>query len=98
LFNYTESDLFKGVIDDRWRELMRFQIQRARKYFAISEKGIKALSPDARWPVWAAMMLYQQILDAIERNQYDVFGQRAYVSTPRKMLCLPIAAMRAKVL
>ncbi|MBD2185610.1 phytoene synthase [Planktothrix sp. FACHB-1355] len=98
LFNYTEEDLFKGVVDDRWRELMRFQIQRARKYFAISEKGIKALNPDARWPVWAAMMLYQQILDAIERNQYDVFGQRAYVSTPRKMLCLPIAAMRAKVL
>ncbi|HEY9752414.1 MAG TPA: phytoene synthase, partial [Coleofasciculaceae cyanobacterium] len=30
LFNYTEDDLFNGVIDQRWRELMRFQIQRAR--------------------------------------------------------------------
>lgn len=98
LFNYTEKDLFKSVVDDRWRELMRFQIQRARKYFAISEKGISALSPDSRWPVWAALMLYQRILDAIERNNYDVFRQRAYVSSPRKLLYLPLAALRSKVL
>ncbi len=25
LFDYTEEDLFNGVVDDRWRELMRFQ-------------------------------------------------------------------------
>lgn len=98
LFNYTQEDLFKGVVDERWQELMRFQIQRARKYFTLAEKGIRILSPDARWPVWAALMLYQKILDAIERNQYDVFQQRAYVSAPRKLLYLPIAAVRARVL
>ncbi|HEY9849718.1 MAG TPA: phytoene synthase [Leptolyngbyaceae cyanobacterium] len=98
LFNYTQEDLFQGVVDERWRELMKFQIQRARKYFTLAEKGIRILSPDARWPVWAALMLYQKILDAIERNQYDVFQQRAYVSAPRKLLYLPIAAVRAKVL
>lgn len=98
LFNYTEQDLFKGVVDERWRELMRFQIQRARKYFTMAEKGISALIPDARLPVWAALMQYQKILDAIERNGYDVFRNRAYVSTPRKLLSLPVAAMRAQVL
>lgn len=98
LFNYTEQDLFKGVVDERWRELMRFQIQRARKYFAMAEKGISILNPDSRWPVWAALMLYRQILDAIERNHYDVFRRRAYVSAPRKFLCLPVAGLRSKVL
>ena len=29
LFNYTEEDIFKGVIDERWQALMRFQIGRA---------------------------------------------------------------------
>jgi 15-cis-phytoene synthase len=43
-------------------------------------------------------MLYRQILDAIERNQYDVFRQRAYVPGFRKLLCLPIARLRAEVL
>lgn len=98
LFDYTEEDLMKGVVDDRWRELMRFQIGRARKFFATAECGISRLSPDARFPVWAALMLYRQILDAIERNDYDVFRNRAYVPGLRKMLCLPIARIRAEVL
>lgn len=95
LFNYTEEDLMKGVVDDRWRELMRFQIQRTRKYYAQAERGITALSPDARWPVWSALMLYSKILDAIERNNYDVFRQRAYVSKLEKLSYLPIAWLRA---
>ncbi|HEY9667657.1 MAG TPA: phytoene synthase [Coleofasciculaceae cyanobacterium] len=98
LFDYTEEDLFNGVVDDRWRELMRFQIQRARKFFVESERGIRALSPDARWPVWAALMLYQGILDAIERNEYDVFSQRAFVPKPQKLLALPVAWLRAQAL
>ncbi len=98
LFNYTETDLFNGVVDDRWRELMRFQIQRARKFFASAESGVGLLNPDARFPVWAALMLYSGILNEIERNDYDVFRKRAYVPTPRKLLCLPIARLRAAVL
>lgn len=98
LFNYTQEDLFNGVVDDRWRELMRFQIQRARKYYTQAERGIRALSPDIRWPVWSALLLYSKILDEIERNQYDVFSKRAYVPTRRKLLCLPVALLRSKVL
>ncbi len=98
LFDYTEEDLFNGVVDDRWCELMRFQIQRARKYYAQAEKGIRALCPDARWPIWSASTLYQGILDVIEHNQYDVFTQRAYVPKPKKLLTLPVAWLRAQAL
>jgi phytoene synthase len=97
-FNYTEQDLFKGVVDDRWRELMRFQIQRTREFYALAEKGIRYLAPDARLPVWAARMFYSQILDAIERNQYDVFRQRAYVTNWQKLQTLPGAWLRSQVL
>lgn len=98
LFNYTEQDLINGVVDERWRELMRFQIQRARKFYREAEKGISYLSPEVRWPVWAALMLYSQILDAIEQNDYDVFTKRAYVPTPQKLLSLPVAWLRAQAL
>jgi len=97
-FNYTEKDLLNGVVDDRWRQFMQFQIERARQFFTQAETGLRFLIPDARWPVWSALMLYQQILDAIERNQYDVFSKRAYVSTPRKLLSLPVAWLRAQAL
>ncbi|MGL5195512.1 MAG: 15-cis-phytoene synthase CrtB [Chroococcales cyanobacterium] len=98
LFDYTEEDLLNGVVDERWQQLMRFQIQRARKFYVKAEKGILALNPDARWPVWSATMLYSQILDAIERNEYDVFSQRAVVPRYRKMISLPLAWLRAQVL
>ena len=97
-FNYSEADLFNGVVDDRWRSLMKFEIDRAQKFFVDAERGIGQLSTDARFPVWSALMLYRQILNAIERNRYDVFSQRAYVPSWRKFLSLPLAKLRAEVL
>ena len=97
-FNYTPEDLFNGVIDERWRELMRFQIKRARQFYAQAQKGIHYLSTDARFPVWAALIHYSRILAKIERNDYDVFSQRAYVPQWQKLRSLPIAWMRAQVL
>ncbi|MEL7054058.1 MAG: 15-cis-phytoene synthase CrtB [Cyanobacteria bacterium J06588_5] len=97
LFDYTQEDLFNGVVDDRWRSLMRFQIQRALKYYKEAEDGIGRLHPDARWPVWTALMLYRKILDVIAENDYDVFTRRAFVPTARKLLCLPKALIRARI-
>ena len=97
-FGYSEEELFKGVIDERWRSLMRFEIERAKQYFKQAEKGIKALNTDSRWPVWASLMIYQGILDYIEKNQYDVFNQRAFVPKPRKILYLPVSWLRAQAL
>jgi 15-cis-phytoene synthase len=97
LFNYTEQDLMNRVVNDNWRALMKFQIQRARKYYQQAESGVSRLSPDVRWPVWAALLLYQQILDSIERNDYDVFNRRAYVSMPKKLWCLPGSFLRSQV-
>jgi phytoene synthase len=97
-FDYTEQDFKNGIVDERWRALMRFQIDRARQFYTKAEKGITYLAPDARWPVWAASMLYGQILEVIERNNYDVFSQRAYVPQWKKLRTLPLAWMRSQVL
>ncbi|MDB9314892.1 phytoene synthase [Spirulina sp. CS-785/01] len=97
-FNYTEKDLFNGVIDHRWRNVMRFEIKRARYFYHEAAKGIRALNPDARWPVWSALMLYQGILDVIERNNYDVFNKRAFVPKWEKMTYLPVAWLRSQIM
>ena len=95
LFDYSEADLFNGVINEQWQALMQFQIQRARKYFAQSEDGVRLLERDARWPVWSALVLYRQILGVIEQNHYDVFTQRAYVPGLQKLLLLPQAWVKS---
>ena len=72
-FGYTEQELLKGVLDDRWRNFMKYQIKRARVYFEEAEAGVDCLAPESRFPVWASLMIYRRILDQIEANDYDNF-------------------------
>ena len=88
-FGYSEDDLMAGRLNSAWCELMQFQLKRARDWFARSEAGVRWLSRDARWPVWTSLRLYRGILDAIERVDYDVFNNRAYVGKVSKLLDLP---------
>ncbi len=90
-FNYSEADLMNGKLNSHWKALMQFQLTRAREWFERSEAGVKWLSADARWPVWTSLRLYRGILDAIERLDYDVFNNRAYVSKWVKILDLPLS-------
>jgi len=97
-FKYSEEDFRQQIVDERWCNLMRFEIDRARQFYAKASKGVSYLAPDGRWPVWSASMLYGEILDVIERNHYKVFNQRAYVPQWQKLLALPSAFIRAQVL
>ena len=43
------------------------------------QEGIVDLNSASRWPVWASLLIYRQILDAIEANDYSNFRKRAVV-------------------
>ncbi len=90
-FNYSEEDLMAGKVNHEWKALMAFQLSRARDWFMRSEAGVRWLSADARWPVWTSLRLYRGILDSIERLDYDVFNNRAYVNGWAKLLDLPLS-------
>ncbi len=96
-FNYSEEELFQGKINKQWKSLMNFQLTRAREWFEKSEDGIKWLSSDARWPVWTSLRLYRGILDSIERLDYDVFNNRAFVKNSVKALEIPISFLISRI-
>jgi len=96
-FNYSEEELLKGKINKQWKALMNFQLKRAREWFQKSEDGIKWLSSDARWPVWTSLRLYRGILDSIERLDYDVFNNRAFVKNSVKALEIPISFLISRI-
>ncbi len=96
-FNYSEEELFQGKINKQWKSLMNFQLTRAREWFKKSEDGIKWLSSDARWPVWTSLRLYRGILDSIERLDYDVFNNRAFVKNSVKALEIPISFLISRI-
>lgn len=93
----SDDDIFAGKVTDKWRYFMKKQITRARKFFDDAEKGVTELSSASRWPVWASLLLYRQILDEIEVNDYNNFTRRAYVNKPKKILALPIAYAKSLV-
>lgn len=90
-FNLDEMDLFRKTLDNRFRDLMKFQIDRARMYYESADKGIQMLESDSRLPVYLARMNYSRILGRIEEVNYNVFDQRVYLSTSEKLSILPRA-------
>jgi 15-cis-phytoene synthase len=85
-FGYTEQDLASGVVDERFVALMRFEIERARRFYEVADEGMGYIPRGRRFPVVVARELYAAILDRIEAHSYDVFSHRAQVSRPGKLL------------
>jgi phytoene synthase len=91
-FRYSERDLAGGVVNDNFRELMRFEISRARRLYHEGAEGLCWLAGDGSRLTAATMAtVYSGILDAIERQGYDVFSRRARLTTPQKLRRLPRA-------
>jgi phytoene synthase len=84
-FGYAEEELGEGVVDERFVELMRFEIDRARRLYEVADEGMGYLPRGRRYPVAVARMLYEAILDRIEVQGYDIFSKRAETSLAYKL-------------
>ena len=84
-FGYTEEELGRGVVDERFVALMRFEVSRARKLYRVADEGMRYIPRGRRYPVIVARRLYEAILGRIEAQGYDVFSQRAQTSLPHKL-------------
>jgi phytoene synthase len=88
-FGLSEADLARGVVTDRWRAFMSFQVARNRQLYREAMPGVALLAPDGRFAIAAAADLYRAILADIEAHDYDVFGRRAHLGALRKLARLP---------
>jgi squalene synthase HpnC len=75
-YEYSEADLRMGVANERFRNLMKFQVNRAGQIF---EEG-KTLSKSLSWPLsWEIRLTYlggRQILRKIRERNYDTLSER----------------------
>lgn len=88
-FGLSEEDVARGIVTTKWREFMRFQIERVRQLYASALPGVAMLAGDGRFAIGAAAELYRAILGEIENNDYEVFSRRAAVSKTAKLRRLP---------
>ena len=84
-FGYTEADLAAGICNAAFGELMRFQVRRAREYFARGRELLPYLTPRSRACPATLGGIYGKVLDRIEAADYDVLHRRVQVSTAAKL-------------
>ena len=84
-FGYGEDDLERGVINDSFRALMAFQVERARSYYERSRPLFDLVEPETRACLRALHAAYSGILERIERGGYDVFSRRVGLSGREKL-------------
>ena len=79
-FGYFAEDLRRGIRDDRFRALMRFEVERAAAYYRDAEPLAPLLRPAGRAVFLTMMRTYRGLLDEIVRRDYDVFSSRVRLS------------------
>jgi phytoene synthase len=83
-FGYGEGQLRRGERDAAFRDLMRFEVGRAREYYEKSKPLIGMLRPAGRAVFLVLSRTYRGLLQAIERRDYDVFSGRVRLSMCHK--------------
>jgi phytoene synthase len=95
-YGVTRADLEAGRMTDAIRDLMAFQVDRARSWYATAAAGVPLLHPDSRACIEAATQLYGGILDEIELSGYQVLDRRARVPLSTRVRVGASAYVRAR--
>ena len=95
-FDYTPEELRQGVVDERFRKLMRFEAERAREYYVGGTQSLLPLMEESSQPaLWAMIKIYERILDRIVEQRFDVFRKPIRLASTEKIsIALKALAMR----
>jgi squalene synthase HpnC len=83
-FGVTEKDIADRRCTPEFRELMRFEVARAREWFDRGLPLVKLVDCDLALDIELFSRGGQAILNAIERQGYDVLRSRPVISKPQK--------------
>lgn len=84
-YGVREADIAAGRITSEFVELMKFQVQRAREWFERGLPLVQNVSKDLAIDIELFSRGGQEILNAIERQRFDVLTRRPVISKPRKL-------------
>lgn len=84
-FSYRDEELRRRVVDRRFRDLVRFEVARARRYFDEARALFPLVRRESRYCPVLLARLYGRILDRVERQDYDVLTKRPRLSAREKL-------------
>jgi len=83
-FGYSVDDLRRAVADDRFRALMAFQVDRARRFYCKGTPLLERLAPDGKRAFGMMVSIYYALLEKIGRRPEEVLRRRVRVGRLRK--------------
>ena len=97
-FGCAEEQIVSGVADRAFRDLMRFEVDRAQALFEEGLPLAARLNGRARLAVALFSKGGMRVLDAIRKQDYDVLSRRPVVTRSRKLWLILSTAARLSVL
>ncbi|MBV9181667.1 MAG: squalene synthase HpnC [Acidobacteria bacterium] len=91
-FRVDEADIAAGDNSNEFRQLMRFEVERAREYFIRGLPLAKSVNRALALDIELFTRGGQEILNAIERQSFAVLGRRPRISKSRKLMLVARAA------
>ena len=95
---YSEQDWEDGIVDDRFIAIIQDLKAAALNWFRIGMDRLDTYPVESAFSIELAAAFYSTILHAVERNDYDVYTKRAYVSDELKLEMLGAIVKRYPML
>jgi squalene synthase HpnC/squalene synthase HpnD len=83
-FGCSVAELKRGVVTPAVRELLRFEAERAWKFYREGARLVSKVDADSRAALWALVRIYSSLLARIEERDFDVFSARVRLNTAEK--------------
>ncbi|MFS0859573.1 phytoene/squalene synthase family protein [Paenibacillus taichungensis] len=95
---YSEQDWANGVVDKRFKAIIHELKVAALGWFRIGMDRLDTYPTESAFAIELAAAFYSTILHAVERNDYDVYTKRAFVSDELKLEMLGAIVKRYPML
>jgi phytoene synthase len=87
-FGVTVEQLSSGKEDRNFQDVMRFEAERARRYYRESEALTELIHKRSRPSLWALRAIYLRLLARLEAEDFEVLSRRINVPTRTKLALL----------
>lgn len=84
-FNYTDKEIFANVYNSNFKEMMEYEVNRARMYFEKASLNLSLEDKKAMFAARAMQHIYFKMLEKIEDAEYNIYRKNIRVNKFEKV-------------
>ena len=96
-FNYSINQLRESLYNDDFIQMMKFEVDRAKRYFESGSRLLSLVDTDSRICLVILSTIYRKILKKIERSNYNIFQTNYRLNTFEKLSIMGFTWLRYKI-